>query len=36
VTIGIRRRTLASFDEWFTRATGNFTFSYQRRFATEG
>jgi hypothetical protein len=27
---------MPSFDEWFKRATGNYPFPYQRRFATEG
>jgi len=27
---------MSSFDEWFQRATGNFPFSYQRRFGEEG
>ena len=27
---------MLSFDEWFKRATGNYPFPYQRRFAEEG
>ena len=27
---------MPSFDDWFKRATGNYPFSYQRRFAVEG
>jgi hypothetical protein len=27
---------MPSFDDWFKRATGNYPFPYQRRFAEEG